>query len=134
MDLHMVKEIYYHISFFFVYHMSQPESWQHQGAAQRRSREYSTSCSIPSVSCIKDLGPTYMSQFHTWENNVIWSVVNGKEQMCILYSNSKEQTEITIEKGYLLLWPASFFYQKSLIHRMIFCVSCSVTVTQAICL
>lgn len=75
-----------------------------------------------------------MYQFHTSENNVIWSVVNDKEQMCILYSNSKEQTENTVEKGYLLLWLASFFYQKSLIHRMIFCVSCSVTVTQAICL
>ena len=35
MDLHMVKEIYYHISFFFVYHMSQPDGWQHQGAAKR---------------------------------------------------------------------------------------------------
>ena len=43
-----------------------------------------------SVSCIKDLGPTYMSQFHTSENNVIWSVVKGKEQMCMLYSNFKE--------------------------------------------
>ena len=52
-----------------------------------------------SVSCIKDLGPTYVYQFCTLENKLECS--NGKEQMCILYSNSKEQTENTIDKGYL---------------------------------
>ena len=53
MDLHMVKEIYYHISFFFVYHMSQPDGWQHQGAAKREVGNRVLKCDVIKMKFLK---------------------------------------------------------------------------------